>query len=562
LQEKTVEGILYVLEYRLVAMRRFPVMACLALLCFPSALVYAQVSLQGPTNAPDGEAVYTLEGTVVNSVAREPIGRALVELHSMGVRGVLTGPDGHFKFTGLPSGSQSITARKPGFLDERSVHDPAFLFRSNLPGVQVGPDTLPITLTLVPESVITGTVNETNGDAVEGVVVKVMQQAIVDGRKRWRMAGQARTDEDGHFRVAELSSGSYYVAVMGGPHRAALDDFSETSPTGYPSIVYYPQSPDRASALPAELKAGQRLELPFELKKVPVFKISGTVTGATNHASVVLQLVNDDDDEVLLPVRYDPATSRFEISAAPAGRYRLIARSDMNTEAPLNVSGNITGLRFDLHPPVSIPVMVRQEFSSNNSTPASVSVPASAAISPPVSIMFHALSGNREDLYRSIEVDSNGGMHVYGLQAGKYLAEITSTAGGYVYSARCGSTDLLREPLSVTDGVPAIEVVLRDDGGSLSVIAPGAAAGSRNMLVLVSEREAVAPRLLYFFGQAESSMGALAPGRYTAFAFDSANNIEFRNPEVLNQFASQASQVVITPNGTARVSVELIHIPE
>ena len=54
----------------------------------------------------------------------------------------------------------------------------------------------------------------------------------------------------------------------------------------------------------------------------------------------------------------------------------------------------------------------------------------------------------------------------------------------------------------------------------------------------------------------------LAPGDYKLFAFDSVEQIEFRNPEVLDQYSSKAVQVTLTARGKANATLELVHTEE
>jgi hypothetical protein len=54
------------------------------------------------------------------------------------------------------------------------------------------------------------------------------------------------------------------------------------------------------------------------------------------------------------------------------------------------------------------------------------------------------------------------------VEPGRYAVQISPHGPWYVQSATYGQTDLLRDDLVVTPGGGAIEIVLRDDGGSVS----------------------------------------------------------------------------------------------
>jgi hypothetical protein len=57
-------------------------------------------------------------------------------------------------------------------------------------------------------------------------------------------------------------------------------------------------------------------------------------------------------------------------------------------------------------------------------------------------------------------------------------------------------------------------------------------------------------------------LGKLAPGEYLVFAFDRINDIEYSNPEVLQNYSSQAAHITLSANQRAKVALELIHTGE
>ncbi len=59
----------------------------------------------------------TLQGSVVDTVSGQPVPHALVKLTTNSPRATLTDSEGKFQFEGLPAGSVTLEAGKPGFLD-------------------------------------------------------------------------------------------------------------------------------------------------------------------------------------------------------------------------------------------------------------------------------------------------------------------------------------------------------------------------------------------------------------------------------------------------------------
>jgi hypothetical protein len=63
-------------------------------------------------------------------------------------------------------------------------------------------------------------------------------------------------------------------------------------------------------------------------------------------------------------------------------------------------------------------------------------------------------------------------------------------------------------------------------------------------------------------GPADFSLGKLAPGEYLVFAFDRIHDIEYSNPEVLQNYSSHAAHITLSANQRAQVALELIHTEE
>ncbi len=127
------------------------------------------------------------------------------------------------------------------------------------------------------------------------------------------------TDEDGHFRFPNLMRERYYVAA--GPLVAEqLLAAGEKPKTGF-AHVYYPGAPDLASALPIQLSGGQQTEADFSLSAVPVYQVSGSISGHLPDQGVGFQLLTSSGDELSLPTTFNMETGTFKLEGLPAGSY-------------------------------------------------------------------------------------------------------------------------------------------------------------------------------------------------------------------------------------------------
>src|SRR3984885_10133155 len=100
--------------------------------------------------------VSPLGGQVVNSVTGEPIARARVQVGTQ--QATLTDHDGRFEFDNVSEDSAYASASKPGYFAEDKLA-PA--------------QGQSITLRLVPEAIIFGTITDENGQPIQDLRVQI-----------------------------------------------------------------------------------------------------------------------------------------------------------------------------------------------------------------------------------------------------------------------------------------------------------------------------------------------------------------------------------------------------
>src|SRR2546421_12507024 len=94
------------------------------------------------------KTTFALSGTVTNITTSEPIRRALVHVNAQVQLATFTGADGRFQVSGVPQGQVFVTAEKPGFFDEQSLHPGSYAPQNA--AVNVGPGTNELHLQLTP----------------------------------------------------------------------------------------------------------------------------------------------------------------------------------------------------------------------------------------------------------------------------------------------------------------------------------------------------------------------------------------------------------------------------
>jgi len=520
-------------------------------------------------NAENPDRLYTLEGTVVNAETGRPIPHALVRLLAQSRLAVLTGPQGEFSFDKLAMGTAAmVSVEKPGFFAPGAERY-SFPQRS----VKIGPGTGKLILKLEPECVIAGVVLGDGGEPLEGAAVQVLEERVISGRRElMQTRNGVRTDEDGLFRIAGLRSGRYFVSVAAGDAgRRVLGARSSNVIQAYPLVSYFPGVTDIASATPIDLVAGQRMHAPFSLAQATAFKLAGTITGMADFKEVSAPMIVDAIGHPIANVtRWDEQTGAFEFPPIPSGVYTLLVTAMMDDKHPswrrqsVTLSQNVSGFNFALHPGVTIPVSVQTYFSDRQgqcSGSFQINQTTYECAKFPAMVSLVSMEAQHEAFQAEAE---NADPSAYALRAvtpGRYHIYINPMGPGYVRSARCGSTDLLREELIVPAGgdVQPIEIVLGDKDAKVKVHVQADGIPEQARILLVPEFAPYQrPTTLDIWMNGDREYGGLAPGDYKVLAFESIEGIEYENPEALEKYSAKTARITLSPQGTTSVTVQLI----
>jgi len=524
------------------------------LLILGAALTLIGLSAAQAPSANSSNETFTLTGTIVNSVTGEPVPRALVRTNGMVQRTAFTDGEGHFQIDGLPPMQLSVIAQKPGYTQSSDDFHAWF---------QIGANTPSLIIKLVPQSAIYGRTTDISGQPIEHVPLRLTARTVREGRKVWEQRAMSESDEDGHFRFANLMPGTYYIAagpLDTEPHILASD---EKPSTGF-AHIYYPGVPDLTSALPIQLTAGQQVEADLSLNAVPMYQVSGTLAGREPGEGAGFQLLTLSGDDVSLSTNFNMENGVFKLDDVPAGSYIVRAMSQaggqpLRAETRVNVASNVEDLRLTLAPTVTIPILARMEGRSSYGG----STAAWNPDRPPVSVRLIPADPNTAEQYSTFE--QRGGRSAMVLQnvdPGTYTAVLMPQPPWYVQSATYAQTNLLYDDVVITSGQSyPMEIVLRDDSASLTATAKSSDGTPANTIVVILPQPAgkTGSRVVRG-GSNEVSAYGLPPGEYLVFAFDRIDDLEYANPDALAPYASQAAHVTLTANQKAQVSLDLIHL--
>jgi hypothetical protein len=568
------------------------------------AAVAAHVSAQSPSEAPD-----TIHGTVVNSVTREPIPRALV-VSPDDRFATMTDGQGRFEFTLLkaeptklavgglpeanpaegllqPNGSNrptALSARKPGFLEDNNAA--AYL--------ALAQNAKELTLSLVPEAIIAGQVSLPTSEAPDSIQLQLYRRQVQDGRAHWIPAGTEVSRSTGEFRFAELHSGTYKLLTRELLDRDPLTFDGRGQLYGYPP-VYYQDASDFGSATTIELSAGATAQADISLVKQPYYNVKIAVENAPPGVGLNVSVYRQGHHGPGYALGYNAGAQTID-GMLPNGAYTVEATSSGQTISTglmtLNIKGAaVGGGRLTLVPGASIPINVKEEFTSKE--------PESTATFNNGKRSFN-LRGARRYLNVNLELADEFGMAknaflrppkgpdddelvIDNVQPGSYWVRV-QTSRGFAASVRSDTTDLLREPLVVGAGgaTSPIEITMRDDfatiDGDVEGIIPPPSPSSAPQAELETGAPAVPagppPAYIYCIPLPETggevsqiavapdgsfASQPLPPGTYRLLAFDREQpQLEYRNPEAMKTYDRMGPVVQVGGGHEEHVTLQLI----
>jgi hypothetical protein len=574
-----------------------------------AAAVFTLFLVVVTTHAPaqlSSDAPDTIHGTVVNSMTREPIPRALVVSPDERFA-TMTDSQGRFEFTfpraepptaavasssgGNPAeGVQLNGSNRPNALSARKS---GFLVDDN-GAANLAQNATELTLSLVPEAILAGQVSLPTSEPPDSIQLQLYRRQVQDGRAHWTPAGTAVSRSTGEFRFAELHSGTYKLLTRELLDRDPLTFDRGGQLYGYPP-VYYQDAADFDSATTIELSAGQTAHADISLVKQPYHNVKIAVENAPPNWGVGVNVYRQGHKGPGYSLGYDAGTQTID-GMLPNGAYTVEATSfgpaTFTGLTTLNIKGAaIEGARVTLVPDTSIPINVKEEFTSNQ-----------GEFTATFSNGKHTfnLHGPRRYLNVSLELADQLGVGrnaflrppkgpdddelvIENVQPGRYWVRV-QTSRGFAASVRSGTTDLLHEPLVVGPGgaMPPIEITMRDDfatiDGNVEGISPPTSLSSGlqpeldNAPAVSSARRPAA--YIYCIPMPDSGGVAaeiavapdgsfasqpLAPGAYRLLAFDrEERQLEYRNPEAMKAYDNKGPVVRVAGGQKERATLQLI----
>jgi hypothetical protein len=501
----------------------------------------------------------TVSGQVVNSVTGEPIARARVQVNAQ--QAALTDHEGHFEFDNVGDEPAYAFASKPGYFAEDKA---------------VPAQGQSITLQLIPEAVLFGTITDPNGQPIQDLHVQLTTLRVENGLRRWRQVQATNTNVEGQFRFAELQAGQYSLST--GFHIEGL--LEAPSSVAFLPVIFPPLTGDgiRGALM---LTPGEHVEANASPAMEKLYPVTGMIKGMSGQGAG-FGVETKDGEPVDSPVNMYPGGA-FRLRL-PTGFYRLRVHPAVEHEQQLEGTREISvseaplqGVSVTLEPPAILPIEVEYQAVTTASQNAPGAPPAylnallqdedprgpghmfpAQPLKPPG--RAQALEPGDPMVFRDVE-------------PGRYMLQAQPQPPWYVASASCGNVDLTHDPLVIGAGIGActVRMVYRDDSASLKWLASPAEDGNstgNEVFVIAIPLDSftqpamnfnvIAEHKLSSDSPAEGSFEGLAPGRYLVMALSHRQELPYRDHEALQRYMSLGQEITLTRGGKSEVQLKIV----
>src|SRR5665213_109712 len=277
-----------------------------------------------PSPTTDDDMRCTMHGRITDAITGTTLAAVKVKVRGQMIAETTTDDTGDYVVKGLPPGRYRIFTEKEGYGGGSA---------DELITIAVGEREQRADFRLYRESVLSGRILGSAGNLVSRAEVVLYVKAFRQGKPQFMSVRITRSDQTGHYRIAGLSAGKYFLGAFLTPKKLevanvrAPEQAPSTTRTDVPAFYAGTTSLDSASLI--SLANGQQLEsLDVTLVERDVFCAFGA-TNAANRATTDI-LINEIGEGWYKMVAFGdvPPGHPFSACGLPPGEYELIERSN------------------------------------------------------------------------------------------------------------------------------------------------------------------------------------------------------------------------------------------
>lgn len=522
-------------------------------------------------NPPEGTP--SIAGTVLGEPGSHPLKKVMVEVVAEdqkqgGNYSAATDVDGHFRIESITPGRYRVFFEKSGFMEVNVRGQKADV---NVVAVRAGQSLEDLAFHMLPTAVVTGRVTDEDGDPMPSVRVEVWRK--IPGKEKRESAGAVATDDKGEYRLAGLFPAQYWIAAIPSADFRDYEQHHEKAEAGDSPpetrylTTYYPGTYDAAKASPIALKAGDELPVDFMLVPARTYHIRGAVSGMPAGPRV--------DVELIPKLGYDMRGAHvspdgtFEVRGAAPGTYTLKATATSEStvlmaRTDVTVAGaDVDGIRLVPMPAFALSGHLRVEDQPTADV-SQYAVNLRQADLPDDSGSFIS----EESFGENATVDHQGNFSWKNVNPGSYVVRIFGGNGQenfFLKSARIGERSA-DAGFSVS-GPMFLDLVASLKGSTVEGLVTDHDSQGNNVPIsnvsVVAVPEEKYRKIPEHFGTGATdqygrfTIRGLAPGAYTLFAWQDAEEDLFHDPDFLRSQQSNGTPVKVEEGSRQKVDLKL-----
>jgi len=462
---------------------------------------------------------------------------------------------GRFSVGLLDDGEYQVEVSKPAHVaaDDRPSSEPPSMQRVNVSGGVAGD----VRLALARGVIISGTIVDTAGEALQGVRVRALRLRSENGQSVAVATGWDRaTDERGRYRLFGLPSGSYVLVASMGAEASGID---RAQRKGF-ALTYFPGTTSIESAQTLRVQAGAELSA-LDLTIAPTFTARVTGRAFDSAGEPLVGRVQMTISRRANGITTEPVTTRvsadgtFELTGVPPGTYVLhaIGEGGFGRAPQFGVATVVVDDRD--------PAPVAVETSPGTTLEGRFIVEGMS--DPPIrALAIHASAADLDRGPRAgrgpegLAIHDDGRFHLTGLHGPMRFAATSLPTGWYLKSLTIAGSDVTDVPYDFGSGARTLsdaEIVLSREGATINGVATDGPTTRVSNFVAVAFSTS---RDAWFNGSRQVkqrrseangsyTIDGLPPGEYWVAAVDRLEQGNWLTPENLDALVPAAARVTV-----------------
>ncbi|HEY6389182.1 MAG TPA: carboxypeptidase-like regulatory domain-containing protein, partial [Candidatus Acidoferrum sp.] len=535
-------------------------LALLGLLAASSSAPQAR----NPTGDPAKPTVCSVSGLVVKLEGSAPLPSSAVRLqsvddHTRTFSGV-TDLGGRFEVKGIDPGRYRLRVIRNGYVTQeygqRTPNDPGAIL-----ALSPGQDLKDLLFRLLPSAVISGRIQNENGDPLPWVRVSALRATYTRGKRTLSSEVTVVTNDLGEYRLFGLRPGRYFVSAIYKPGQRLEsgeedEDVADAGKSGYVP-TYYPNSTDPTKGVAITIKTGDEISsTDFLLEPATVYSIRGHINNSINFAArrgganVILALESRSSGlSWSVPPRQSPVDKpdgAFEIQNVLPDSYTLTAFwfDEGGRRYQARQSVDITnidaeGLQLNLLPGMDIRGVINWDPK-----PGLDKDPLTVAARPLGTVFIYGAQAR---------VATNGVFSLRDVSEGRYrLITFGQTQDCYLKSIRYAGMEVSDDEFNVIRGTQAtLEVTISSRGAHIQgMVTDADGLPAIGVWVALVPDNAHLGEFRLFRQRTTDQNGrfdirGIAPGDYKIFSWEQVEQNAWEDPDFLKQFEAKGQSVTL-----------------